>query len=110
MTNNIKRSRIVAILALFLLAVIPAVAAWSQLPTKSNFVFAAEKPATVIQVADPVITPADSIDEVTVTARVPAKSDYRNIAPHKVSMPVQCRLHELDQQGSPTARYVRVCG
>jgi hypothetical protein len=105
-----KKSNIIAIITLFMLAVIPAVAAWSQLPTKSNFVFAAEKPATVIQVADLVITPADSIDEVTVTARVPTKSSYHNIAPHKVSMPAQCRMQELEQQGAPTARYVRVCG
>jgi hypothetical protein len=105
MTNNIKKSHIVAIVTLFMLAVIPAVAAWSQLPTKSSFNFTPD--THVVNVAPMTVTDTDVVSMPEV--KISAKPSYRATA-HKVSMPAQCQMQELEQQGAPTARYVRVCG
>jgi hypothetical protein len=94
-------------MSLIMLAIVPAVAAWMQMPKASNFKFAAE-PAHVVNVAPMTVTDTDmvTIPEVAIIGST-AKS---HTISHKVVAPTVCQLHELIQQGSPTARYVKVCG
>ena len=99
-----KKSNIIAVITLFMLAVIPAVAAWSQLPTTSNFKFAAE-PAHVVHLAPMTVTDTDMVTLPEVKILAPSKPTIA----HKISTPITCQLHELIQQGSPTARFVKVC-
>jgi hypothetical protein len=102
-----KKSRLIAIISLFMLAVIPAVAAWMQMPKASNFKFAAE-PAHVVNVAPMTVTNTDTVT-IPEVAIIGSTTKSRGIS-HKVVAPTVCQLHELIQQGSPTARFVRVCG
>ena len=109
MTNSNTKSHMIAFLALILVAVVPAVAAWSQMPTKSNFKFAPE--TNVVNVAPMTVTNTDvpSIPEVKPIAKVPVAKSIKRIA-KSASLPKECQLHELLQGGSPDAPHVLSCG
>jgi hypothetical protein len=108
MINSNTKSHMIAFLVLILVATIPAIAAWSQMPTKSNFKFAPE--THIVNVAPMTVTSSDvsSVPEVKITAKVPAKS-AKHIA-RSASLPKECHLHELLQGGSPDAPHVLSCG
>lgn len=109
MTNsNTKKSRSVVFIALLLLAVIPAIAAWSQTPAKSTFKFAPETHVTHIAPMTVTDTDIASIPEVKITGRVVKPS--RSVSKITTSQPVGCHLHELLQGGSPDAPHVLSCG
>lgn len=106
MTNSNTKSHMIAFLTLILVAAVPAIAAWSQLPTKSNFKFAPE--TRIVNVAPMTVTNVPSIPEVKITAKVPAKSTKRIVRSANLSK--ECHLHELLQGGSPDAPHVLSCG
>ena len=104
-----KKAHVSATIILSLLAIIPAIAAWSQFPNPTNVKFQAEHNSPVIQLAPETITPAESIPEVTITAK-PGIA-ISNKAIHKaMDMSKACRLHKLHQGGSPTAEFALACG
>lgn len=109
MTNSNTKSHMIAFFALILVAVVPAIAAWSQMPTKSNFKFAPE--THTVNVAPMTVTDTDvsSIPEVKIVAKVPVAKSTKRIA-KSASLPTACHLHELLQGGSPDAPHVLSCG
>jgi hypothetical protein len=103
-----KKAHVSAIILLSLLAIIPAIAAWSQFPHTTNVNFQADK-TPVIQLAPEIITPAETIPEVTITAKPSIAINGKAI--HKVMEASKaCRLHKLMQQGRPGAETVLACG
>jgi hypothetical protein len=104
-----KKAHIYATTILSLVAIIPALAAYFQ-PTPSNQHFntmAVESP--VIQLAPEIITPAETIPEVTITAKPSIAINGKAI--HKVMEASKaCRLHKLMQGGRPGAETVLACG
>ena len=118
MTNSNTKSHMIAFLALILVAVVPAVAAWSQMPSVHSVhgvqsdtcnKFAPE--THVVNVAPMTVTNTDvpSIPEVKPIAKVPVAKSIKRIA-KSASLPKECQLHELLQGGSPDAPHVLSCG
>jgi hypothetical protein len=63
----------------------------------------------VVNIAPLTITDTDTVSIPEITVLGPTAKSFHAIS-HKVSEPVTCHQHELVQGGSPTARFVKVCG